>query len=371
MNSTISEFAPLTHEEAVREVYKLTPQIREYDEFMYLGIRWLPYTMFFHHPNYVSDVINTDAFGFRYSLCDGKKYGVSNLPQDRPVNLLVGGSTGLGTGATNDGATISSQLANLTGEVWLNFSGRGYNAVQEVLMFLMHQHRFTRINNVIVLSGINTLTLEGIPDNLSSDHGRYYYSYEYNHYMGKYNDDLRRRQNTYASSLDDRDKGLLAKYANFVRGKRAGENPADIIITDDGTDTAERVQRAAWVIGNSVYQWKQLLQPFQANLLFLIQPMSYWVHRNMPSEEREIFHAIDSCPNNFWRLFGKILDPKIHEPFSDDIRKSCENHGIKFGDLNRLLESSPILDENIFVDRVHFNDRGYAEVARIALEALH
>ena len=56
---------PLTHDEAVLEVYRLTPQIREYDEFMYLGVRWLPYTMFFHHKNYKSDVINTDEFGFR------------------------------------------------------------------------------------------------------------------------------------------------------------------------------------------------------------------------------------------------------------------------------------------------------------------
>ena len=39
----------LTHDEAVREVYRLTPQIRDYDEFMYMGVRWLAYTMFFHH----------------------------------------------------------------------------------------------------------------------------------------------------------------------------------------------------------------------------------------------------------------------------------------------------------------------------------
>ena len=36
----------LTHDEAVREVYRLTPQIRDYDEFMYMGVRWLAYTMF-------------------------------------------------------------------------------------------------------------------------------------------------------------------------------------------------------------------------------------------------------------------------------------------------------------------------------------
>lgn len=41
------KFKPMTHQEAVNRCYELTPQLREYDEFMYLGVRWLPYTMFF------------------------------------------------------------------------------------------------------------------------------------------------------------------------------------------------------------------------------------------------------------------------------------------------------------------------------------
>lgn len=107
----------LTHDEAVQEVYRLTPQIREYDEFMYLGVRWLPYTMFFHHPNYRSQVINTDSFGFRYSDWKGRQLGVENLPEGTPINLLVGGSTTLGTGASADAWTVASRLAEHTGSL--------------------------------------------------------------------------------------------------------------------------------------------------------------------------------------------------------------------------------------------------------------
>lgn len=363
-----TSFRTLSHDEAVQEVYRLTPQIREYDEFMYLGVRWLPYTMFFHHGNYRSQVINTDALGFRYSTAKGSSYSVGDLPLDKPVNLLVGGSTALGTGATSDSGTIASRLSEHTNEIWLNFSGRGYNAVQEVLLFLMHQHRFSQINNVVVLSGINTLTLEGIPDSLATDHGRYYYSFEYAHYMDKYNEDLKRRQNTYASELDGRQKGVIGKYAEIIRSKLGKGNPADIIINDDSTNTEDRVKRAAGVISNSMFQWQQLLASFGARLSFVLQPMSYWVKERFTIEELEIFHAIDSCPNNFWRLFGNILSPDVHDPFAAEIKKSCNNRGIGFWDMNYLLRDSKLRDENIFVDRVHFNDAGYDEVARLVSE---
>ncbi|WP_338421239.1 SGNH/GDSL hydrolase family protein [Nostoc parmelioides] len=355
----------LSHEEAVREVYRLTPQIREYDEFMYLGVKWLPYTMFFHHKNYQSEVISTDSLGFRNSTFRGEKVSVANMPKDHSVNLLVGGSTTLGTGATSDANTISSRLAKYTEEPWLNFSGRGYNATQEIILFLMHQHRFQRINNVVVFSGINTLTLEGLPDSLTSDHGRYYYSFEYNHYMDKYNDDLKQRSRTYASELDNRNKGLLSRLKSYIGNLVNQENIADKIITDNNTNTQERVQRAAFAVSNALYQWQQLIAPFNARLTFILQPMSYWTRDYLTPDEEDIFYAIDSCPNNFWRLFKNILDKEIHGLFTDAIRTSCVSRGIQFEDMNLLLRDSQKISNYLFVDRVHFNDEGYDEVANI------
>ncbi|TDV01999.1 SGNH/GDSL hydrolase family protein [Paraburkholderia caballeronis] len=358
----------LTHDDAVREVYRLTPQIREYDEFMYLGVRWLPYTMFFHHKDYRSDVINTDSLGFRHSTFgDALDVSVANLPAGRPVNLLVGGSTALGTGATADAHTVASRMAAWTGEPWLNFSGRGYNSVQEVLTYMMHQHRFQKINNVVVLSGINTLALEGQPDELATDHGRYYYSFEYQHYMNKYNDDLRRRERTYASALDGREKNFISRYIDKLLSE---DNPADVVITDEGTNTEARVKRAAWVVSNALTQWQQLLAETGAKLSFVLQPMSSWTRDYLTPDEEDIFHAINSCPNNFWRLFEKILGNEVHAPFANGIHEVCEARQIQFHDMNVLLRSSPVIDDYLFVDRVHFNDKGYDEVARLIAEKI-
>ncbi|WP_095197411.1 G-D-S-L family lipolytic protein [Pseudomonas sp. Irchel 3A7] len=359
-----------SHEAAVQEVYRLTPQIREYDEFMYLGVRWLPYTMFFHQANYQSTVINTDELGFRLSQYRDTQVSVARLPARTPVNILVGGSTTLGTGATSDAWTVASRLAAHSDEPWLNFGGRGYNAVQEVVMFLMHQHRFGKINNVVVFSGMNTLTLEGLPDELATEHGRYYYSYEYDHYMGKYNDDLKRRTNTYASELDKRNS-LLSRMKQYIDDRFNDENPADKVIDDSTTDTAQRVQRAAWVVSNALKQWQQLLAPFNARLTFVLQPMAYWTRDFLTADEEAVFNAIDSCPNNFWRLFSQILGPENHAPFASAIEAECKRLGITFHDMNQMYRQSPLLSHTVFVDRVHFNDAGYDEAARLIHQNLY
>lgn len=356
----------LTHEEAVNEVYRLTPQIKDYDEFMYMGVRWLPYTMFFHHKNFKSPSINTDSLGFRYTKFNDRYISTDSFNKDEPVNIIVGGSTTLGTGATSDEYTIASGLSKLTGEQWLNFGGRGYNSMQEVILFLMHQSRFRKINNVVIFSGINTLTLEGIPDELATEHGRYYYSYEYQHYMDEYNRDLKSRKNTYASDLSRSVKNIYKKFVS----QRTEENPADFIMTDESIDTSERILRTSNVISQTLLQWKSLLAPYNCQLTFFLQPMSYWCKKELTPEEDEIFWAIDQCPNNFWRLFSKILSKENHPLLVNDLQKKLMKDGIDFYDTNHLILDSHLLKDSIFVDRVHFNDKGYFEMANIINKTL-
>lgn len=355
----------LTHSEALAEVYRMTPQLKEYDEFMYLGVRWLPYTMFFHHPNYRSAVINTDGLGFRMTSGPFGTISVEEFPDDVPVNLLVGGSTALGTGTTCDKYSSASRLAEYTGEPWLNMGGRGYNAVQELILFLMHQHRFKRINRIVLLSGANTLTLEGLPDNLACEHGRYYYSYEFTHYMEAYNRDIRRRKTTYASAAEKSSFRMVKRFAEYLQKIVRDVNHSEIVFTDDSVDMLQRVQRAAWVTTNALKQWKQLAAASNAELFYVLQPMSRWTKETFSEKEEDMFHAIDCCANNFWRLFGKLLAPELHQPYAGAIERGCRELGVPFADMNDLIKTSPIINDNIYVDHLHFNDAGYDEVARL------
>lgn len=357
----------LSHADAVKELYRLAPHSRDYDEFMHVGARWLPYTMYFHYSNFKSPTINTDALGFRYSHKNESRFSVAELPAETPINLLVGGSTALGVGSTHDKYTASSYLSQETGEIWLNFSGRGYNSIQELLLFLMHQDKFKTINNIVILSGMNTLVLEGIPDHLSSDHGRYYYSFEFQHYMNKYNDDMKRKVNTYGKDLDSR-SSLSKKIKSLLSDGLSTDNPVDLIITDEGTNLEDRIARAANVITKSLYQWSLLLKPFQSSFHFVLQPMAYWIRDYLTKEEQDIFFAIDHCPNNFWRLYKGILGKEVHQPFYQSIKNKCDKFGINCHDMSALLTKSPFVNRNLFVDRVHFNDYGYSEVARLIKE---
>ncbi len=357
---------PLSHDEALQRVYELTPQIEDYDKFMHVGARWLPYTMYFHEKNFTSNAVNTDSLGFRYVYLKGQRYSIAELPTaPTRVNLLVGGSTALGVGATSDETTVASYLSELTNEVWLNFAGRGYNSVQELIMFLMHQCKFQQIGQVLILSGINTLALEGIPDHLSSDHGRYYYSYEFQHYMNKYNEDMKRKSNSFSSSNKkpfSRLKRLKSLFQN--------ENPADIIITDQGINLEARIMRAAGVIVNAIHQWKLLLADFHAKLQFVLQPLAYWTRDYLTPEEEAVFFAIDQCPNNFYRLFEGVLGKSVHPVFFNAIQQGALQYGIPAHDMNILLSTTDKLAETLFVDRVHFNDIGNKVLADVIYEKI-
>jgi len=234
----------------------------------------------------------------------------------------------------------------------------------------MHHQRFQAIDHVVVFSGLNTLSLEGLPEEFNSDHGRYYYSYEFEHYMQKYNDDLRKRKHTYSSELDARGKQSLAKVKSWLGQLQTKENPADKIIFDEDVPVEARVARAAKATVDALENWQLLLVPFKAKLSFFLQPMASWTKDRLHAEEEEIFRAIDSCPNNFWRLFRNILGPEIHPLYAEMIRRECERIGVAFHDMNVMMRHSDFVDDYVFVDRVHFNDGGHRSVAGLISDAI-
>ena len=147
-----------------------SPLQQDYQRFLLLGSRRAPYTLHVHETGYRSGTINTDALGLRYSHCAGKRFSAAEHGGASRINLLVGGSTALGIGASSDEHTVASHLSMLTGEVWLSLAGCGLNATQELMMFLTHQHRLGQLGHVVVLSGLNSLAHEALCEVLSLIH---------------------------------------------------------------------------------------------------------------------------------------------------------------------------------------------------------
>jgi len=364
------EIKTMTHREAVNRCYELTPQLREYDEFMYLGVRWLPYTMFFHPKNYHSKVINTDDMGFRLTQSHRGWVSPAEFPDDGAVNIVIGGSTAMGTGTTSDANTVASVLAELTGEIWLNFGGRGYNCVQEAIIFMLNEHSLKKINNVVILSGLNTLTLEGLPDEYTTEYGKYYYSYEFSHYMHKYSENQKRVSNASASSNESTTERIIPRITEKFTGwlDQTDENSVEQLFTDVYIDIDQRIQRAAQMTIESAIQIQQLAKSHNARVHFVLQPLSRWSKQYFHPREEEMFNAIDSCANNFWRLFQRLCTPNLHEKYSSQIKQGCIQAALPYHDMNLLMKKSPALNDNIYIDHLHFNDLGYREMGRLIYE---
>lgn len=143
---------------------------QDYQRFLQLGSRRAPHNLHVHESGYRSGTINTDALGLRYSHHAGKRFSAAERGGVARINLLVGGSTAMGIGASSDEHTVASHLSMLTGEVWLSLAGCGLNASQELLLFLTHQHRLGEVGHVVLLSGLNTLAHEALGEVLAGPH---------------------------------------------------------------------------------------------------------------------------------------------------------------------------------------------------------
>ncbi len=83
-----------------------------------------------------------------------------------------------------------------------------------------------------------------------------------------------------------------------------------------------------------------------------------------------MFFAIDACANNFWRLFERLCTSDLHKKYSSLLAEGCSKEGVSYSDMNILLKSSPVLNDNIYIDHLHFNDPGYREMARLIHEKI-
>ena len=87
--------------------------------------RWVPFLIFFNQSNFCSDIVNTDSNGFRLAGLGGKQR-LDGLSESTSIDIITGGSTAFGVGATSDSNTIPALLSDKTGQSWMNYGGRAH-----------------------------------------------------------------------------------------------------------------------------------------------------------------------------------------------------------------------------------------------------
>jgi len=324
---------------------RTTPQILDYDRFSNRGkSQYLPYLMSFNAASFESKSINTDHLGFRISYdANGKAISVGTLDSSIPdeVNLLVGASPALGYGATSDEKTVTSRLSAMDpdGTPWLNFSGHCFNAVQELMLFMLHSHRLPKIKNIVIMSGFNTLVMSRLPEFTRGELPPFYFCGEY------------------YEKFDEIAEGNGAQ----ITAAKLPKWPAETTAVPPIDQTIELASTESL---RCLKTWKQLASSMGAELSYLMQPLATWV-RTPCAEEQALFDELDQLSRlGTWQnLYGDISEPSVADEYADKLATGCHVLGIPFGNLVDDLKSSPNEDW-LFVDRAHFTDLGNDIVAQ-------
>jgi lysophospholipase L1-like esterase len=334
---------------------QLTPQMRIYDNFLDRGdTSWLPYLMYFHRTNYQSDVVNTDALGFRMSAC-GQGVTSPALASDltEPVNLLVGSSVVFGVGASSDAASLPSRLSARTdGSAWLNLGGRGYCSTQELLLFLLNRKVLPRVRNIVLMSGLNDLILTGLPSSLKSEYGAFFF-------CGDYYSKMEELKTEYQRASGARGPSRRNRWTRPSASSAAPQLPM-----------RERIAEAAGQIARNLDNWQPLAAAMSARLFFVAQSLATWVRDIPAAEEKTLFHELDSRESGFWQqIFGATAESDTGKEYVDALSAASEKRGIPFLNMNSALAQAVRPEQWVFVDRAHFNDAGYQLASQIITDA--
>lgn len=323
----------------------------DYQRFLQLGSRRAPQALYMHERDYRSTTLNTDALGMRYSHFAGKRHSLAERGGATRVNLLVGGSCALGIGASGDEQTVASCLSALTGEVWLTLAGCGLNATQELLLFLTHQHRLDQIGHVVVLSGLNTLAQDTLGDLLagSPDPHR---AEAYQAFLNRFNEGV-------SSSAERHTASLWRRLAHALAARPTQPWPA----LEALPAAEQRLARAADCIGRTLGQWERVLANTHTSLTFILQPLLPWCRDALPAGEQRMLEGLYQQPSNLDRLLDATFERHLHPAFFRRLKRHADP--VPCYDMNSMLSSSPVFDEHLFIDRLHFNDLGHNALAKV------
>ncbi|MFJ4440821.1 hypothetical protein ACIPZ8_01865 [Pseudomonas sp. NPDC089422] len=327
-----------------------SPLHQDYQRFLLLGNRRAPHTLHVHESGYRSGTINTDAFGLRYSHCAGKRFSAAERGSAPRINLLVGGSTALGIGASADEHTVASHLSMLTGEVWLTLAGCGLNASQELLLFLTHQHRLGEVGHVVLLSGLNTLAHEALGEVLAGPHDPQQ-AEAHQAYLNSFNEGM-------PPVGQARRESLWQRLGQALAPRRQQPAPNWSLSAPE-----KRLARAADSIGRTLRQWERMLADSHATLTFILQPLLPWCRETLPAGEQAMLAALTQQPGNFDRLLDGAFDSQLHMAFFRRIKSQADP--VPCYDMNSMLSSSPVFGADLFVDRLHLNDLGNNALAKV------
>lgn len=303
-----------------------------------------PYTMLSNPQDYHSETINTDQYGYRKTLYQGELKGIESIKKSEAVSIVVGASTAFGVGASSDSKTIASLLHESTGKIWLNFGIRGAVSIQEYISLILRINEFSRVENILLISGINDL-YRNLSDSDSSIYDkRFSYQNDYFSYCS-----ARRIAYAYLKSL------VTRQTVNQIL------NPDEIItdIEEFHLNKAKEIFEKQYERNFSLYA--ALSKQFGCTITFGFQPFYHVAKKQRTKREIGAIERTELMQADTpWPVVKKRIVENIG--FASDVFKNLSKlHNIKFIDFNDCFDE-PV---DYFVDTVHLTDEGNKKIMEI------
>lgn len=342
-----------------------------YLEYKNMGHEFRPFILFSNEENYKTDRVNTDKFGFRKTFFKNKFIGLDEIKNhSSQQNLIIGGSTAFSMGSTSDKTTIHS-LMNTGDDLWFSLGIRGATARQELITFLCFKNFFPKINNVVIFSGMNDLTVCSQAESMfyynlggilgGAAHERMHAGFLQASSFSKLKSVIGRANLFHSLSY------LINKFKIFKifsRNILSKLKKSKIQLKTDklvsSLNYEKKIANTKIMLKSDFEIWSALSKQFNFKLTYIFQPGITWTKKKLTTQEENIklYHE-----NNIREVFEEdFSNPKIYVEHKNFLQETCEINSIKFYDANDFIVKAD-LEKDFFIDFGHFTTYGNNYIA--------
>ncbi len=331
--------------------YDLVPQAKLYDV---MQAKWRPFLMFNQDSNLRSKICNTDIYGLRFNNSrdsKGKKSIIGISKNKKQNGILLGNSMAFGEGATKDEKTITSQLSKMSKYNFLNFCGRGFSGMQEIINYLLLSHKIKNIKKFLVISGLNDSILPFYTSR--NDYDTYqvpiFGQRLFNIYMDK--------------AAIGWKKKILQLFLKFFFKDRINVHSINrlnlfeqISIDKKTVKIKEKnpYKRLEEIIKRNIFLLSNISKVTNVKIDFILQPVGSWCLKKASLEEKKIFNEENNIPP-LKKIYSHV-DRKKYIFIKKIIVRETKKYKMRFFDLNEFLNQKKFDKKWFFVSNFHVND---------------
>lgn len=340
---------------------RIFPQMTAYDR-MPPG-RTVPFAMLAGPAGHRSEVVNTDAHGFRWTTAGGRTWTTEQVAGLRDVGIVVGGSTVFGVGATRDATTLASYLAEAQGSPWLNLGVRGGVSFQELIHTLRFLHQVESVGTLLLFSGVNDTYINLLHDYEAEFDRRFE---ERNSLLGFYGWQRQALSSVMASvSGFDAEELVAEPVGRMLSAPFRKPEPGAPRTRLDFDQKVERIRQLA---RRNFLTYSALGRELGARVAFVLQPFLTWTGKPQSEEERQVMDFLhQQQEGSAWaENYATLRLESTYSAVAGAYRSAAEEFGVRFVDSNPHFGSA----QTLFVDHVHLNDEGYALASKLVMDTL-